>query len=94
MTNWTAESPRSPIRSRSSRIGLRQFVEAFADEQPPLLLGSADLTIKDPDGVRRRFGAVFNYLTRVEFEVERNVLELRALMPDATETVRPPSGPR
>ncbi|MFC6159979.1 GTP-binding protein LepA [Kribbella jiaozuonensis] len=86
MTKLTAESTRSPIRRRSSRIGLRQFVEAFAAEHPPLLLDSADLTIKDPTGVRRRFGAVFNYLTRVEFEVERNVLELRALMPDATET--------
>ena len=31
---------------------------------------------------------MFNYLTRVELEVERNVLELRALMPDATETDR------
>jgi hypothetical protein len=88
VTKLTAESTRSPIRRRSSRIGLRQFVEAFAAEHPPLLLDSADLTIKDPSGVRRRFGAVFNYLTRVEFEVERNVLELRALMPDATETDR------
>ncbi|WP_238165610.1 GTP-binding protein LepA [Kribbella caucasensis] len=51
-------------------------------------LGAADLTIKDPDRVRGRYGEVFNYLTRVELEVERNVLELRALMPDATETDR------
>lgn len=88
MTDLTVQSTRSPIRRRSSRSGLRQFVEAFAEEHPPLLLESADLTIKNPDGVRRRYGAVFNYLTRVEFEVERNVLELRALMPDATETDR------
>jgi hypothetical protein len=73
---------------RASREGLRRFVETFAEEHPPLSLGAADLTIREPELVRRRFGEVFNYLTRVELEVERNVLELRALMPDATETDR------
>jgi hypothetical protein len=53
-----------------------------------LSLAAADLTIKNPDGIRHRYGKVFNYLSRVELEVERNVLELRALMPDATETDR------
>jgi hypothetical protein len=74
--------------TRASREGLRRFVETFGEEHPPLSLGAADLTIKDPDRVRSRYGEVFNYLTRVELEVERNVLELRALMPDATETDR------
>jgi hypothetical protein len=53
-----------------------------------LELGAADLTIHHPELVRRRYGGVFNYLTRVELEVERNVLELRTLMPDATDTDR------
>jgi len=77
--------PRRPARDRA---GLRRFVETFAQEHPPLALAAADLTINDPDQVRRRYGGVFNYLTRVELEVERNVLELRALMPDATATDR------
>ncbi|MET9312503.1 GTP-binding protein LepA [Kribbella sp. NPDC003505] len=68
--------------------GLRRFVEQFAEDRPPLSLGGADLTIRRPDLVRQRYGAVFNYLARVELDVERNVLELRALMPDATDTDR------
>ncbi|WP_350277903.1 GTP-binding protein LepA [Kribbella sp. HUAS MG21] len=79
---------RGAIPRRVSPAGLRRFVENFAAEHPPLRLDAADLTIKDPERVRRRYGGVFNYLTRVELEVERNVLELRALMPDATETDR------
>jgi hypothetical protein len=67
---------------------LRRFVETMAEQHPPLSIDAADLTVTDPNAVRRRFGAVFNYLTRVELEVERNVLELQALMPDATETDR------
>nr|WP_238354768.1 GTP-binding protein LepA [Kribbella sandramycini] len=65
---------------------MRQFVESYGAEHPPLTLGAADLTINNAAAVRRTYGSVFNYLTRVELEVERNVLELRALMPDATET--------
>ncbi|GAA3541675.1 GTP-binding protein LepA [Kribbella ginsengisoli] len=77
-----------PGPRRATRDGLRQFVETFAADHPPLSPGAADLTILDPERVRRKYGGVFNYLTRVELEVERNVLELRALMPDATETDR------
>ncbi|TCN35019.1 hypothetical protein EV644_11740 [Kribbella orskensis] len=88
MTQLRTRPAESAIRGRASRAGLRRFVEKFADEHPPLSLDAADLTIHDPDQVRRRYGGVFNYLTRVELEVERNVLELRALMPDATETDR------
>jgi hypothetical protein len=83
-----AREGRRAVPKRASRDGLRRFVETFAEEHPPLSLEAADLTIKDPDRVRHRYGGVFNYLTRVELEVERNVLELRALMPDATETDR------
>ena len=88
MTQLHSRPAGSAIPRRASRAGLRRFVETFAEEHPPLSLGAADLTIHDPDQVRRRYGRVFNYLTRVELEVERNVLELRALMPDATETDR------
>jgi hypothetical protein len=73
---------------RTDGDGLRQFVETFAEAHPPLSLGAADLAIKDPGEVRGRYGDVFRYLTRVELEVERNVLELRALMPEPTETDR------
>jgi hypothetical protein len=38
--------------------------------------------------VRQQFGSVVDYLARVELEVERNVLELLALLPDASETDR------
>jgi hypothetical protein len=68
--------------------GLRRLVDSIAEEHPPLSLDAADLTIKDPDRLRRRYGGVLGYLTRVELEVERNVLELRALMPEPTETDR------
>ncbi|MEV0287986.1 MULTISPECIES: GTP-binding protein LepA [unclassified Kribbella] len=88
MTHVQVRDGRGAVPRRASRDGLRRFVETFAEEHPPLSLDAADLTIKDPDQVRQRYGGVFNYLTRVELEVERNVLELRALMPDATEVDR------
>jgi hypothetical protein len=73
---------------RPSADRLRRFVEEFAEQHPPLTLDSADLTVHKPELVTQRYGAVFDYLTRVELEVERNVLELRTLMPDATEVDR------
>lgn len=88
MTHVQVRDGRGAVPRRASRDGLRRFVETFAEEHPPLSLDAADLTIKDPDQVRQRYGGVFNYLTRVELEVERNVLELRALMPDATQVDR------
>jgi hypothetical protein len=88
MTQLRERAGYHAVPKRLSAAGLRRFVEKFAEEHPPLSLDSADLTIKNPDLVRRRYGGVFDYLSRVELEVERNVLELRALMPDATETDR------
>ncbi|MFI7061317.1 GTP-binding protein LepA [Kribbella sp. NPDC050124] len=88
MTHVQVRDGRGAVPRRASRDGLRRFVETFAAEHPPLSLAAADLTIKDPEQVRQRYGGVFNYLTRVELEVERNVLELRALMPDATDIDR------
>lgn len=88
MTQVHERTEQSAVPTRLSQDGLRRFVERFAEEHLPLALDAADLTIKNPDLVRRRYGGVFNYLSRVELEVERNVLELRALMPDATDTDR------
>lgn len=88
MTQRSAGAVRRSEPPRATQEGLRRFVEGFAEDHPPLSLAAADLTLNDPGEVRRRYDAVFGYLTRVEFEVERNVLELRALMPDATEVDR------
>ncbi|TCO37639.1 hypothetical protein EV646_12326 [Kribbella antiqua] len=88
MPRASVSAEQTAVPKRVSRDGLRRFVETFAEENPPLSLAAADLTINDPARVRHRYGGVFNYLTRVELEVERNVFELRALMPDATETDR------
>jgi len=80
---------RRPLpRTRRDRAGLRRFAETLGEEHPPLTLDAADLTVRDPERVRRHYGQVFNYLARVELEVARNVLELRALLPHPIETDR------
>lgn len=78
----------SPVLTGRSQVDLHAFVEDLAEKHPPLSLAAADLTVHDPDGVRARYGSVFSYLARVELEVERNVLELRTLMPQAGEVDR------
>lgn len=75
-------------RSRSAETKLREFVEAVAVEHPPLSVDSVDLDVRNPELVRSRYGPVFAYLTRVELEVERNVLELRTMLPNPTEVDR------
>lgn len=75
-------------RSRSAEAKLREFVESVAEDHPPLSLDAVDLSIRDPETVRSRYGQVFAYLTRVELEVERNVLELRTMLPNPTEVDR------
>ena len=65
---------------------LHSFVERMAEEHPPLSLDHADFTARNPAEVRSRYGLVFDYLTRVELEVERNVLEIGALLPRTNET--------
>lgn len=67
---------------------LADHVRRLADEHPPLSLGAVDRTVKDPRAVRERFGSVIEYMSRVELEVERNVLELLLLLPDVDETNR------
>ncbi|TDD51276.1 GTP-binding protein LepA [Kribbella antibiotica] len=61
---------------------MREHVDRLGAEHPPIPLDSADFTMKRPDLLVSRFGATLAYMTRVELEVERNVLELNLLLPD------------
>lgn len=68
----------------STRIA--EHVDRLAEEHPPIPLASVDLTVRDPDRVRRRFGTTVAYMARVELEVERNIRELDAVLPHAPDT--------
>ncbi|MBB6566550.1 GTP-binding protein LepA [Kribbella sandramycini] len=61
---------------------LMDHVDRLGEEHPPIPLDSADFTMRRPDLLASRFGGVLAYMTRVELEVERNVLELNLLLPD------------
>jgi hypothetical protein len=61
-------------------------VQRLGELYPPIPLDSVDRTIKRPWLVAKRFGHVIDYLARVELEVDRNVLELLVLLPEADET--------
>src|SRR5688572_21792407 len=63
-----------------------QHVQWWGELYPPIPLDSVDRTIKRPGLVAKKFGHVIDYLARVELEVDRNVLELLVLLPDADET--------
>ncbi|WP_432512579.1 GTP-binding protein LepA [Kineococcus sp. SYSU DK001] len=67
---------------------IRDHVLRLGEKHPPIPLESVDRTVKDPRGLRERFGHVIDYLARVELEVDRNVLELLTLLPDVSETDR------
>lgn len=60
---------------------LIEHVDRIGAEHPPIDIDSVDFTVRDPDVVRERFGHVLDYMARVELEVDRNVLELGAMMP-------------
>lgn len=52
-------------------------------------LDTVDFTVPDPHRVATELGPALDYFARIEREVERNVLELQVLLPDADErTVR------
>ncbi|MFC3690005.1 GTP-binding protein LepA [Aquipuribacter hungaricus] len=52
-------------------------------------LDSVDFTVPDPRRVRKELGPALDYFARIEREVERNVLELQVVLPQADErTVR------
>jgi hypothetical protein len=67
---------------------LREHVDRIEAEHPPIPLGSVDYTTRRPRLLRERFGHVLDYLARVELEVDRNVLELIALLPNPPEIDR------
>lgn len=68
------------IHDHVSRLG--------GDQHPPIPLSSVDRTVHNPRLVRERFGHTFDYLARVELEVDRNVLELLTLLPEVREVDR------
>lgn len=67
---------------------LCDHVARLADEHPPIAMDSVDFTVRRADVVRERFATILDYLARVELEVDRNVVELRTIMPDPTEEDR------
>jgi hypothetical protein len=79
--------PRRRARRREDSR-LADHVDRLGEEHPPIPLGSVDYTIKKPELLAERYAPVLAYMTRVELEVERNVLELNALLPDPPEVDR------
>ncbi|MEV0288839.1 MULTISPECIES: GTP-binding protein LepA [unclassified Kribbella] len=75
-------------RRRREDSRLADHVDRLGEEHPPIPLDSVDYTMKDPDLLVERFGSVLSYMSRVELEVERNVLELNILLPDPPEVDR------
>ena len=65
---------------------IAEHVQRLGELYPPIPLDSVDRTIKRRWLVARKFGHVIDYLARVELEVDRNVLELLVLLPEADET--------
>jgi hypothetical protein len=73
-------------RQHITQSKIAEHVQRLGELYPPISLDSVDRTIKRPGAVARKFGHVIDYLARVELEVDRNVLELLVLLPDADET--------
>jgi hypothetical protein len=73
---------------RVSATKIREHVLRLGERHPPVDLASADYSVTDPAAVRGRFAGVLEYMTRVEMEVERNVLELAVMLPGVSETDR------
>jgi hypothetical protein len=73
-------------RQHITQNKIAEHVQRLGELYPPISLDSVDRTIKRPGVVARKFGHVIDYLARVELEVDRNVLELLVLLPDADET--------
>src|SRR4051794_40472532 len=79
-------SRRRKARREESRLA--DHVDRLGEEHPPIPLDSVDYTMKRPGLLAERFGSVLSYMSRVELEVERNVLELNILLPDPPEVDR------
>ena len=61
---------------------LVEHVARIGEEHPPIDLGTVDFTVRNPRLLDKRYGHVLDYMARVELEVDRNVLELIAMLPD------------
>ena len=81
-------SRRRGDRRRRIQTKLADHVDRLGEEHPPIPLDSVDYTIHRPAELAGRFGSVLSYMSRVELEVERNVLELNILLPDPPEVDR------
>ncbi|NYG60597.1 hypothetical protein BJ980_003520 [Nocardioides daedukensis] len=68
----------------ASDARLSAHVDRIEQEHPPVPLDSVDYTVHRPELLAERYGHVLDYLARVELEVDRNVLELTAMLPDAS----------
>ncbi|MGA4670018.1 GTP-binding protein LepA [Propionibacteriaceae bacterium Y1923] len=64
---------------------LMDFVLKLGDEHPPIQMSSVDRQINNAELVKERFAGTIDYLARVELEVDRNVLELLTILPQASE---------
>lgn len=63
-------------------------VHRLGEQHPPIPLASVDFTVNSPVTLRTEYGHVLEYLSRVELEVDRNVLELLTLLPNVEEADR------
>lgn len=70
------------------QIDIPKQLDRLEVNHPPIPLDSVDFTIKNPELLTRRLAKAFRYFGRVEREVERNVLELEALLPNADANTR------
>ncbi|GAB3700785.1 GTP-binding protein LepA [Nocardiopsis oceani] len=75
-------------RETVTQAKIAEHVQRLGELHPPIDLDSVDYTVRDPRAVRERYGHVLEYLSRVELEVDRNVLELLVLLPDVDDTNR------
>ncbi len=55
------------------------------EDDPPIPLASVDLSIADPEPLRRKFDEVFTYIATVERAVTQNVAEVTDLLPSLDE---------
>ncbi len=67
---------------RKTELRLIEHVARIGEEHPPIDLGTVDFTVRNPRLLGKRYGHVLDYMARVELEVDRNVLELIAMLPD------------
>ena len=76
------------MAKRITDATLLAHVNRLGEEHPPIPLDSVDYDVNDPARLRERFAGTLDYLARVELEVERNVLELITIMPNASDADR------